>query len=323
MNRDLATLSVVVDTEEEFDWSRPLSRDNTSVTNILYQERAHEVFRGFGMVPTYVVDYPVADDSDAVATLARLVERGEAEIGAHLHPWVNPPHDEVVTPFNSYAGNLSPELEFAKLEALTDRITTAFGQRPQVYRAGRYGIGPATYSHLRALGYTIDTSVVPYTSFTADGGPDFSDADASVRWCGPDAQLLEVPLTTGFYGVFREAGPSVYPRLTSATGMRLHAPGFAARLGLLERIRLTPEGPTATEMKRILRTLYAAGQRDFVLSYHSPSLVPGNTPYVRTTRDLDVFLANMKAVLAFFTEELGGVPSTLTEIHARLASHRT
>ena len=41
-------------------------------------------------------------------------------------------------------------LEAAKLDALTDAITTAFGAAPRAYRAGRYGIGPATFGLLAA-----------------------------------------------------------------------------------------------------------------------------------------------------------------------------
>jgi len=57
-------------------------------------------------------------------------------------PWVNPPFDEALTVANSFAGNLPEAIERAKLRVLTDRITEAFGRRPQVYRAGRYGIRP-------------------------------------------------------------------------------------------------------------------------------------------------------------------------------------
>src|SRR3546814_4149526 len=42
------------------------------------------------------------------------------------------------------SGNLPPELEHAKLAALTEAIAGAFGARPVVYKAGRYGVGPAT-----------------------------------------------------------------------------------------------------------------------------------------------------------------------------------
>jgi len=176
-----------------------------------------------------------------------------------------------------------------------------------------------TYTHLRNLGYTVDTSVVPYTSFIADGGPDYSNVGASVHWCGTDSGLLEVPLTTGFCGLMRRAGPRMYPCLTSPAGMWLRAPGIAARSGALERIRLTPEGPNGSELKRLVRTLFADGQRHFVLSYHSPSLVPGNTPYVQTTEDLASFLASIETLLAYIINELGGVPATLTEVYNRFA----
>src|SRR3546814_20419106 len=61
----------------------------------------------------------------AVEVLKSFCDRGECRIGAHLHPWVNPPHREVVNAVNSYPGNLPPELERAKLTALTQEIGRA------------------------------------------------------------------------------------------------------------------------------------------------------------------------------------------------------
>ena len=40
-------LAVVVDTEEEFDWSKPHDRSATGVTSIRFQERAQRVFEPF------------------------------------------------------------------------------------------------------------------------------------------------------------------------------------------------------------------------------------------------------------------------------------
>src|SRR3546814_5249321 len=91
--------------------------------------------------------------------LRRFQDDGECTIGTHLHPWVNPPFEEAVTGPNSFAGNLPPALERAKLGVLTDTIEAAFGRRPTVYRAGRYGVGPNTAAILRDLGYRVDVSV--------------------------------------------------------------------------------------------------------------------------------------------------------------------
>jgi hypothetical protein len=56
------------------------------------------------------------------------------------------------------------------------------------------------------------------------------------------------------------------------------------------------------------------GHRVFTITYHSPSLVPGHTPYVRSQRDLDLFLDRIKRLLALFFEELGAEPTTPLEV---------
>lgn len=308
-------LLVVIDTEEEFDWSKPLARENRSVSSIAAQPRAQEIFAEFGIVPTYVIDHPVASNERAAATLRGFAERGDCEIGAHLHPWVNPPHDEEVSPRNSYPGNLPMDLERSKLKLLTELIATTFGASPSIYKAGRYGLGPNTAAILKELGYRIDVSVVPYTSFTDDGGPDFTDFDPRPYWHNGERNLLEVPLTCGFCGLFRGWGRSLYPPAASAAGMRLHLPGLLARSGLLERIRLTPEGVSFEEQRRITRSLYERGCRLFSYSYHSPSMAVGNTPYVRDERELSAFLERMRAYFRFFVGELGGRPLPVSSLY--------
>ena len=52
-------LFVVVDTEEEFDWSAPFSRTNTGVSAMARIGRVQHIFDRFGIKPTYVVDHPV------------------------------------------------------------------------------------------------------------------------------------------------------------------------------------------------------------------------------------------------------------------------
>jgi len=313
---DRPLLCVIVDTEEAFDWSRPLSRANRSVADIHAQARAHDVFAPFGIVPTYVVDYPVATDPEAAAFLRACRDAGVCCIGAHCHPWVNPPETEAVTPYTSYHGNLPAPLERAKLTRLTEAVADAFGARPTVYKAGRYGLGPNTPTILRDLGYRVDASVVPHTRFTADGGPDFTHVGPQPGPMRGAPELLELPLSVGFAGALRRHGPRLYPHAVRPAAVRLRLPGVLARTGLLERIRLTPEGVTLAEQRRLTRCLLADGVRVLGYSYHSPSLVPGNTPYVRTRADRDRFLAAMRGYFAYVVETLGGEPVTPLELDA-------
>lgn len=315
---DKPVLMTLIDTEEEFDWALPHDRNSTGVSNIAAQYRAHRVFEKFGIKPIYVIDYPVASQRDGWGPLRELYQDGLCDIGAHLHPWVNPPFDEDVNYRNSYPGNLPAALERDKLRILTDKIAENFGFQPTVYKAGRYGVGPNTTAILEALGYGIDTSVVPLTDLSPDQGPDFTACGALPYWFGDHRELLEIPMSTGFVGFMAGAGWPLYKYLTSAAGKRLHLPGIFARAGVLERITLSPEGITHAEHRRLTNAMLRRGQQVFSFTYHSPTLIPGGTPYVNSETDLADFLDRLERYFDFFFGELGGEPATPAEIKARL-----
>lgn len=311
---DTPVLTIVVDTEEEFDWNKPFSRSSTSTSAIASQPLVHEqIFDRFGVIPTYVIDWPVATTPAAVAVLRKLMLEGRCEIGTHLHPWVSPPHDEVVNSFNSYAGNLPQELEYQKIELLTNAIETSFGRRPTVFKAGRYGVGPNTADTIAKLGYLIDASVVPFTKMTSDGGPDFSNHGVHPFWFKANGKnLLELPATAGYTGMLHQQGQHLYPKLQSNMGKQLRLPSIASRAGLLERIKLTPEGYTSQELIALTKCLYQQGCRYFGLTYHSPSLVPGHTSYVQTQQELDKFLLTLSQYIEFFSNEFKGKIKSLS-----------
>lgn len=315
-------LLIVVDTEEEFDWSAPFSREARATTSIEAQARAHAIYDRFGVVPTYVIDHPVATDPRAVAFLKGLRDAGKAEIGAHLHPWVTPPHVEAVTTRNSYQCNLPPSLERAKIETLTAAIEAAFGERPKAFKAGRYGFGPNTRQVLAELGYEVDCSLVPHTDFSADGGPDFRGQPDHPHWLDEGRGLLEVPLSVGYLGALPALGERLDWLFDNPKAARLHVPGLLARAGLVSRSRLTPEGTPADEQCRLIEAMAARGHRLFSLTYHSPSLAPGHTPYVRDEADLMAFLANIEQVLAFFRDRMGGRFTTLSEVRRAFGERR-
>jgi len=308
-------LLVVVDTEEEFDWTKPFSRDSTSTGSIPDQAAAHEIYDRLGIVPTYVVDYPVATDPASVTFLRKLKEAGRAEIGAHLHPWVTPPHVEEMNRRNSYHCNLPPHLERAKIESITNAIDAAFGARPTVFKAGRHGFGANTAAVIAELGYKVDCSQLPHTSLVADEGPDFRGTPAEPYWLDQARGLLEVPVTIGFFGRAAGLGPRAQWLFDNIAANRLRIPGLLARSGLVARSRLTPEGVPADEQCRLIEAMAARGHRTFSLVYHSPSLAPGHTPYVRTESELAAFLAALEQVLTFFRDRIGGRFTTLSQVH--------
>ena len=299
-------LLTVIDAEESFDWRLPFSRAATDVSAMAMQHVAHRVFERYGVVPLYAMDYPVATQDGGIRPLRELLQGGHCEVGAQLHPWVNPPFLEEVTARNSYPGSLPLTLEYEKIRALTLAIEDGFGVRPDVYRAGRYGAGPRTGDILKQLGYRVDGSVMPHWDFSQQQGPDFSLIPPRPYWIDADRSIVEIPGSAAVVGLLSPGVPLLRRIVFSEFGGGVGLTSLMARLRLMERIRLTPEGITLREAKRLVRHMLSHDQKLFVLSYHSPSLVPGNTPYVHNQADLERLLRWLDEFYDFFRSEVGG-----------------
>lgn len=276
---------ICVDTEEEFDWRLPVSRDNRGTSAMAALPQTHGRFAARGVPVHYLVDHPIVVDPMSVEVLRALLEDGRSAVGTQLHPWVSPPFDEEVNPINSFAGNLPRALEAAKLAELTAAIKKAFGARPLIYRAGRYGLGPHTLDLLAELGYRIDTSMRARYDYSGEGGPDYSDVPNQAFRAGPGGGLIEVPFTTVFTGALRGGGARLHADLLRVPRGR----GIAARLGLFSRVALTPEDMPVADAVEAVRVALGEGLRLLNFAFHSPSVVPGHTPYVRDEADLKAF----------------------------------
>lgn len=304
---------VTIDTEEDFDWDAPFARTGYSLASVPALAECQGYFDRAGVKPIYLVDWPIVADDRAAEILGAARQAGRCEIGAQLHPWVTPPHDEEVGERNSYTGNLPAGLQRAKMTALRDAIRDRFGVQPIAYRAGRYGLGPDTAAMLAELGFRCDTSVRSGFDYRAGHGPDYRDAPLHPWWVGAgQSAVLEIPVTTVFGGALGRAGRSVYHRVARDG---THAGAALARLGLVERIALTPEGIPVERACRAIDIAVDLRLPVLNFSFHSPSLQPGNTPYVRSQADLDLFYRWWDVVLEHLARR-GVEPTTVAEILA-------
>jgi hypothetical protein len=304
---------VTIDTEEDFDWEAPFARTGYRLASVPALADCQRYFERGDVKPIYLVDWPIIADDGAADILGAAHGAGRCEIGAQLHPWVTPPHDEDVNAHNSYTGNLPIDLQRAKMTALRDAIRDRFGAAPTVYRAGRYGLGPDTAAMLAALGFRCDTSVRSGFDYREGHGPDYRRAPLHPWWVRTaQGAVLEMPVTTVFGGLFGGAGRSLYHRVARRG---THAGAALARLGLVERIALTPEGIPADRACKAIDIAIGLGLPVLNFSFHSPSLQPGNTPYVRSDADLGLFYRWWDIVLGHLARR-GVEATTAAEILA-------
>jgi hypothetical protein len=308
--------TIIVDTEEEFDWHEPLARAGHGTATVGALPIAARRFADHGCALAYAVDHPIATAPAAIDALQEVIADGRSSVGAQLHAWVNPPYDEALTPANSFAGNLPRALEAAKLDVLTQAIERGFGRRPILYRAGRYGIGPNTLHLLAERGYAIDSSMRSGYAYIADAGPDFSGIGNAAFRAGPGGAVVELPFSTVFTGRLRSRGAMLH----ALAGRLPKGRGVLARAGLMSRVSLTPEDMPVADALEAVRVALGEGLRLLNFAFHSPSLVPGYTPYVRDASDLAAFWRWWDAVLGLLAQRSVAF-ATIDDILAACGPH--
>lgn len=314
------TLTVTIDVEED-NWG--FGSSQFTVENIRMVPRLQTLFSRYGLRPSYLVSYPVASCDWAVDILLEIHSRKECEIGAHLHPWNTPPLREDINERNSMLKNLPYELQSTKLKVLTDKIESAFGVRPRSFRAGRWGLGCDTIKALIENGYVVDSSVTPTISWAGCGnGPEFPDVKIKPYWLSTDgssgaagsSSIVEVPATIGFNRWPFEFWQKVYLKLHNERLKFLHPAGVAHRIGLLRKIWFSPEESSARDMIRLAKVMITNGAQILNCSFHSTSLLPGKSPFVRTAKELEDFYGRLEKIFQYLSTHTRLRSLTLSEV---------
>jgi hypothetical protein len=190
---------------------------------------------------------------------------------------------------------------------MTEAIESRFGRRPTSFRAGRYGLDIVGAGILRELNYRVDSSVIPFSDYSNEEGPNFSDAPCFPYFIGRDdlcepaggPSLVEVPLSVGFSrSDFDRAAAA--RRAASRPWLRsMHAVGILDRLGIARRIKFSPEQSDAHRLRQLVDASLTRGIPAMVMSLHSSSLCPGGSPYVRTANDLERFYRTLEETFEY------------------------
>jgi hypothetical protein len=289
---------VTVDTEidKSVDWSVSDPPTFRSVTHAL-PELMEPLCERFGIKATYLVSPEVVEDAASQQVLLGLGTGHE--LGAHLHgDFIGPERHLWV---HNAGGALAvaaqpeypPELEQAKLSALTDLFVSAFGSRPLAFRAGRFGISPSTLGFLAELGYSVDSSITPGLRWQ------FRSAVADYTKWGPEARTVVTPA-----GPIVELPVSVRPGSPLAPLIRRTPPlvqSVARRVsgGRSDFQWLRPSWCSGAELIR-----YAANtdQRFLGLMFHSVELTPGASPYARDNEGVDRILGSLTELFSWCSE---------------------
>lgn len=295
---------ITIDTEED-NWGE--YRTDGSVDNIACLPILQDLFNKYGAIPTYLINYPVATNPTSIKVLSSFLEKGQCEIGTHCHPWNTPPYTESLNAQNSMMCNLLYELLSEKMNILHEAIKSNFGIAPVSFRAGRWGFNEDVARCLVDLNYKVDTSMSPFVDWAPYHGPNFRNSSThpfnfspeNIREPMQNGKLLEIPPTIGFYQSNFKLCDSIQYGLKKPFISKLRLLGILDRLRLLNFHWLSPELSSGDEMVRLMKRFVKSGHKFLNMSFHSTSILPGKSPFVRNEEDLIKFLDKIETVLKY------------------------
>lgn len=299
-------LTVVIHAEEEFDWGGGFFRSNNNITHGAELTAFVDQILATGVRVVLAMDYAFVNSEQGTKVIEHFKQPQykNVEFASHLHPWVNPPFEEPtidgdqIEDFFSFPGNLSANIEEAKLTSLTTLIEQKTGKRPTTYLAGRYGTGANTYQILKKLGYKLDVSISAFADFSSYYGPDFSNYTNSEKSIDG---IRCIPHTSGYISYCN--GVANYLNRDSQNLANFNN-SFIGKVLLkllgVKRVRLSPEGHSYKEMSKLLKSLNEIGVENFIFSFHSPSVKVGLTPYINNKKKLEIFRNDTFSLLNFY-----------------------
>jgi hypothetical protein len=313
-------LVITVDVEEEGLFSGRYPRVPPGVRNVRELGRLEPVSRELGLPLTLLVTYPVAADPECGRILGRWRRQLGAEIGAHLHPWCTPPFADLPWP-EPVPSDLMPRLLLkAKLESLAEAIESRWGEKPEVFRMGRFDLGPAVRRLLPDCGIRVDSSIVP-CRFGPGAADHFLAGNEPFWWDGEEMggrSLLEVPLTQ----------LALWPRLAAGAfrvGLGLAPERRSMLLSLFRTLGVVGIQPAwfpLASMQWAVRLHHARGGRVLVMFLHSTELLPGATPDYPTEASVRRLTRRIRAFLEWLATRYAVEGVTLSRLAASIPHAR-
>ena len=329
-------LIVTVDTEADGQWE---ASGEVRIDNLDYVPRFQRLCEEYGVKPVYLCTYEVVVSRRFDETLAYWQRKGTCEIGSHLHPWTNPPHQSGLdaapfdrTEYPGYPSELPIDRFRAKMQVLGDLIRAKTGRAPTSYRAGRWGFCKEHIPVLRELGYTVDCSVTPHVDRrrnkgVREGGPDFRGAPVVPYELSLDdvcaagaSGLLEVPVTiVHTHAAMRK---SARARETFERLRRFRVTSLVNRALKLEPTWFRPyPSMNARRMRKVHDVAREMGLPCLEMMFHSSELMPGGSESFPTAGSIERMFGMLESTFAHLAKA-GCAGITLSDFAQKYASGR-
>lgn len=275
---------LTIDTEEEWDWDGPFPEKDFSVKNLERVPAFQDFCNNNGIRPSYFVDYAAAKGAAENNTFTQAIKDNTCELGAHLHPWANPPFFAKPSEENSHVVNLPIEQVESKLDTLVNVFVDELEYQPSSFRTGRWGISSDIMKLLWSRGFNVDSSVYPYYSnefFHCQGSPigAYWPDSQDVLKAGAQRNIMEIQASVGFNRKAFSVCNKIHDAAESSPLKYLKIVSLLWHTHLLRKIYMSPEVMQPRDMVALAHQTHNNGAHYINMFFHSSNLIANGTGF--------------------------------------------
>ena len=293
---------ITVDTESDDLW-RYHKGNPVGTKNVKFIPRFQELCNKYGFKPVWLTNYEMIMSDDYVQIMKGYLEKGQCEIGIHVHAWNNPPFFELNGKYNGnpYLIEYPDKIMREKFAVTYNLIAERFGIKPISHRSGRWAMDDRYFKLLEEFGIKIDCSFTPGVSWassvgeTIDGGSDYRNVNHNAHMVG---NILEVPATVRHYSRYYTVGNLKHIVKGIMKGGNLW---------------LRPAICTLSDMKKLVNDVRLEDGHDYLeFMLHSSELMPGGSPYFETVDQIEKMYKDVESFF-YYVSTLEYKGATLLE----------
>lgn len=301
---------ITIDTEGDNLWRWSYGDEITS-NNARYIKRFQQTCERYGFKPVYLTNYEMATSEDFVSVAKEALNRGQCEIGMHLHAVNNPPLVDLPVKYSNnfpYLIEYDAETMEQKISYLKRLIEDTFEIKVFSHRSGRWALDDRYIRLLAEQEILVDCSVTPGICWKTTGGltegsigSDYSKSDIKpFRLC---EGLIEVPMTIRHYNKSFIRHPQSIKDHIRIIKHTLRG----------QNIWLRPDGRNQTEIDYLLNNERNSESDYLMFMLHSSELMPGGSPTFPDDQSIEILYDQLETI--FRTASSFCVGKTLKEYY--------
>lgn len=286
---------ITIDTEGDNLWHWK-NGDKITTENSKYLPRFQNLCNEFGFKPVWLTNYEMAMDEKFVKFAKTEQEKGNCEVGVHLHAWNTPPYYDLPQDNNAapYLIEYPKEIMYRKFNTIYNLLCEKFEMQPVTHRAGRWAMDQRYFDILADYGIKYDCSVTSGIDWSVcigqtkgSKGSNYNNSPKfpyNVSNTQNDMTIMEIPVNVKIVHDFKS---------TNIHSLRNFI-GESLRFIKGRQCWLRPSGNNLEEMLSFADKIYDSDSNYAMFMLHSSELMPGGSPTFKCNEDIEKLYNDIK-----------------------------